>query len=146
MPRALLGLLAGLAATGCMTLWEVLLFRKYGLPGCLDWDINQHFLSRLNRREPQANLRLGLVVHGIVGVAVGIGFSWLVPPRSTCALTLTGELVGVALWLLLLPLRKVFTGLGPRDGPLGIVPVLASLLGHLAFGLIMGAVVAFGSS
>lgn len=134
------GLVAGLGATACMTLWELFFYRRYGLEGALDWHINQCALSRLNGRAPNENLIAGLAIHGAVGGAVGIGFQVI---ASRLALgrglvLLAGVLLAVSLWLMLLPLRRIFTGLTPFGGRLRSIPTVASLLGHVLFGIVLG--------
>src|ERR1051326_486760 len=77
--RIFTGLVAGLASTVCMTIWEAFFYRRYGLEACLDWEINQHLISRANGREPAANLGLGLALHGFVGAVAGGAFASLRP-------------------------------------------------------------------
>ncbi|HWH52209.1 MAG TPA: hypothetical protein VN651_11760 [Gemmatimonadaceae bacterium] len=144
MHQFFLGISIGVAATACMTAWELIFYRRFGLEGCLDWDINQHLLERLNGKPASANLIEGLGLHILVGAAVGAAFSEVVHRVSAhdalSALGL-GAVLGVALWLFLLPLRRIATGLGPMDGRLGGLPILISLVGHLIYGVMLGALI-----
>jgi hypothetical protein len=136
--RIFTGLVAGLASTVCMTIWEAFFYRRYGLEACLDWEINQHLISRANGREPAANLGLGLALHGFVGAVAGGAFASL-RPRMLLA---EGVGFGIVLWMLLLPLRRISTGRRLAEGSLGKVRVFASLAGHLIYGAALAATVA----
>lgn len=140
--RALVGLLAGVVATGCMTLWELPFFRRFGIEGCLDWQINQHALSRLNGKPVDANLALGLVVHWVVGTAAGTGFSLVARAQSTSALMHAGIGFGIVLWVLLMVVRKPITGRAPVEGRHGWLAAGVSLVGHVAYGLVLSALLA----
>lgn len=142
MSRLIAGLLAGAAATACMMGWELSFYRRFGLEGCLDWEINQHMISRWNGKEPAANLIPGLVVHGAIGSAAGVCFAALARGASDVVLVAGAVGLGVALWLLLLPLRRLATGAGLLDGRLGDLPALISLAGHLIYGCVLGLVIA----
>ena len=55
---------------------------------------------------------------------------------------LPGTLYGFVLWLLtLVPIHKPITGLSPWNHPLGHLPALASLGGHIVYGIVLGAIV-----
>ena len=134
------GLVAGLGATACMTLLEFFFYRRYGLEGALDWHINQCALSRINGRPPDENLVVGLVIHGAVGGAAGIGFQVIASNLTIDrdSIWLCGVVFGVTLWLMLLPLRRPLTGLAPFGGRLRFIPAAASLVGHVIFGVVLG--------
>ena len=139
MMRLLSGIVIGVVATACMTAWELPFYRRYGREGCLDWDINQHLVGRVNGKPPSANLAAGLVVHVVVGVVVGVGF--VLCPWSGPRATGIGVALGVLLWMMLLALRKPITGLGPTDGRLGIRPAWISLVGHIVYGAVLGVLI-----
>jgi uncharacterized protein DUF6789 len=144
MHRFVLGISIGAAATACMTAWELVFYRRFGLEGCLDWDINQHLLERLNGKPASANLIEGLGLHILVGAAAGAAFFEVlhrVSAHEATTILAGGVAFGVALWLFLLPLRRFATGLGPMGGRLGGLPILISLVGHLIYGAVLGALI-----
>ena len=56
--------------------------------------------------------------------------------------SLLGILYSIALWILTLaPIHKPITGLSPWYHPLGHLPLLASLGGHIVYGIVLGIVV-----
>lgn len=58
---------------------------------------------------------------------------------STVSLLLLGMLYGFVLWIVtLVPIHKPITGFSPFNHPLGRMPALASLGGHIVYGLILG--------
>jgi hypothetical protein len=132
MSPALVGLVAGFAATGCMTAWEVLFFRRYGLEACLDWDVNQHLISMVNRRSPEANLTAGLAMHFTVGIGVGASFGSFVHSDNGPSLVWIALVLGLVLWLLLLPMRRIARGAAPRA-----MPAIVSLVGHAIYGIVL---------
>ncbi|MGB7953698.1 MAG: phosphosulfolactate synthase [Candidatus Nitrosopolaris sp.] len=55
---------------------------------------------------------------------------------------LAGLAYGVVLWILtLVPIHKPITGFSPWNHPLGHLPALASLSGHILYGIVLGVVV-----
>ena len=49
---------------------------------------------------------------------------------------------GVVLWILtLVPIHKPITGFSPWKHPLGHLPAIASLSGHILYGIVLGLVV-----
>ena len=140
MSSALVGLWAGLAATACMTGWEILFFRRYGLEACLDWEVNQHLITKVNGKAPEANMPEGLAMHFIVGIVVGIGFALITRKYSAAAVMSIAVILGLLLWALLLPMRRLVAGQGLRDDRLGWLPALVSLVGHVIYGVVLWAV------
>lgn len=145
MHRALIGILAGTVATGCMTAWEFIFYRRYGLEACLDWEINQHLLARVNGKDPHANLGLGLVMHGIVGIGGGVVFAAMLLDASQFSVAAAGLGFGVALWTLLLALPRFATGRGVGQGQLRSLPAVVSLVGHVIYGAALATAVSVAS-
>jgi len=57
---------------------------------------------------------------------------------------LLGIAYGLMLWIVtLVPIHKPITGLSPWNHPLGQLPALASLGGHILYGIVLGIVVDF---
>ena len=86
--------------------------------------------------------------HFLNGILAGIAFPFIVASfftvciNSSISLLLLGILYGFVLWILtLVPIHKPITGFSPWCHPLGSMPVLASLGGHIVYGLVLGFVI-----
>jgi hypothetical protein len=58
---------------------------------------------------------------------------------DSASIYMIGILYGIVLWLLtLVPIHKPITGFSPWNHPLGRLPALASLGGHVVYGIVLG--------
>ena len=150
MPILLLDLLVGSAigflGAAIMTIVEIPFWKKWGLEGVADWQVNAVMVSKLIGKSKSVN-EVGLswisaskLSHG---VAAGLVFRlllsvifWLIPV-SNMLLLLGAVVYSIALWAIFLVLgRKTFESVG------GIritrVGLLSSLLTLIAYGIVLG--------
>jgi hypothetical protein len=141
METLLLGLVAGIAATAAMTVTELPSWKKWGLRGVFEWHENQAITAYLFRTTKTSFTGI-FVFHFLNGTLAGIAFpylaSFLLPHAPLIALS---TIYGIVLWVLTLaPIHKPLTGLHPWNHPLGRLPAIASLSGHVVYGVVLGAV------
>jgi hypothetical protein len=137
---------SGLVATGVMTLTELPSWKKWGLRGVFEWHENQILISRLLKLDPNRLNYPGIFgLHFLNGGLGGAGLALallIIPFLDLIPFYLLGTLYGIFLWVLtLVPIHKPITGLDPFRHPLGIYPSIASLAGHAAYGLVLGALI-----
>jgi hypothetical protein len=133
------GLLAGIAATGAMTITEIPSWKRWGLQGVFEWHENQRITSYLVGTV-NANFYAIFSLHFLNGILAAMVFpsiiSFLVPFANLLLLSI---LYGIVLWVLTLaPIHKPITGLHPWNHPLGHMPAILSLVGHVVYGIILG--------
>lgn len=138
----LFALASGLGATLLMTLIEIPAWRKWGLPGVLEWHENQ-VLSTKFFRLAESNLHVGgiFLLHFVNGGLGGIGFvlALILIPDASSNLIFSGTIYGVFLWIVtLIPIHKPITGISPWRHPNRAMPTIVSLVGHLAYGIALG--------
>ena len=136
-----LSLLGGLFSTLVMSIFEFPFWRKWGLEGVLEWHENQVLYSKFFKTDrSQINFPGLFFLHFVNGGLGGIGFYFLlilVPFLSTI-MFFVGLFYGLVLWFLtLLPIHKPITGIDPFKHPLGLGPVITSMIGHLLYGAII---------
>ena len=141
METLLIGLVAGITATASMTMAEIPSWKRWGLPGVFEWHENQAITAYLVRTAKTSFAGIFLF-HFLNGTLAGIAFpylaSFLVPYAPLIVLS---TIYGIVLWALTLaPIHKPITGLHPWNHPLGRLPAIASLGGHVVYGLVLGAV------
>jgi hypothetical protein len=142
-------------STSVMTLTEIPSWKRWGLRGVFEWHENQVLSNRLLRlisshysREKDTTVHFKgiFLLHFLNGIIAGIVYPFLiyaelvtfrvsdlVPPY------LLGLLYGLVLWLLtLVPIHKPITGFSPWNHPLGRFPAVASLVGHIIYGIVLG--------
>jgi hypothetical protein len=145
----LIGLLGGILSTAIMTLTEIPSWKRWGLPGVFEWHENQVITKRLfklsNENNNNTNFKGVFFFHFLNGTLAGIAFPFMVASffttliNSSTSLLLLGLLYGFVLWIItLVPIHKPITGLSPFNHPLGRTPALASLGGHIVYGLVLG--------
>jgi hypothetical protein len=137
----ILGLVAGIAATATMTLTEVPSWKRWGLRGVFEWHENQAITAYLVRSTRTSFAGI-FSFHFLNGTLAGVAFpyliSFLLPYAPLLALS---TLYGIVLWVLTLaPIHKPITGLHPWNHPLGRLPAIASLAGHVVYGITLGAI------
>lgn len=130
---------AGLAATGGMTLIELVARSRWGLAALLDWQFNQSTLATLTK-QPSEDLALaGLALHFLHGLIGGIVFVLvlpLVPP--SWPVWASGVGFGAILFAVTLLLFRPITGRRPRSGTHGSIAVAVGLLTHVVYGAVLG--------
>jgi hypothetical protein len=153
----LIGLVGGIISTAVMTLTEIPSWKRWGLHGVFEWHENQILSRRLLRpfsdhtckgeNKTTIHFKGIFLLHFLNGTLAGIAFPfivyfaiWGIP--NVVSIYLLGTLYGFVLWLLtLVPIHKPITGLSPWNHPLGHLPALASLGGHIVIGIVLGAIV-----
>ncbi|HJT46819.1 MAG TPA: hypothetical protein VJ729_01465 [Nitrososphaeraceae archaeon] len=148
LPYLVVGLLSGGVSTAVMTLTEIPSWKRWGLPGVFEWHENQIITRRLFKF-PNENNNIDFkgifFFHFMNGILAGIAFPFIVALffatliGSFASLLLLGTLYGFVLWIItLVPIHKPITRLSPFNHPLGHVPALASLGGHIVYGVVLG--------
>jgi hypothetical protein len=149
----LIGLLGGIVSTVIMTLTEIPSWKRWGLPGVFEWHENQVItrrLFKLSNDNDNINFKGVFFFHFLNGTLAGIAFPFIIASFfttlviSSTSLLLLGLVYGFALWIItLVPIHKPITGLSPFNHPLGHMPALASLGGHIVYGLVLGFMMIF---
>jgi hypothetical protein len=139
----LIGLAGGLAATGVMTLLELPFWKRWGLRGILEWHENQVLTCRFFKLDEKRLRFSGIFgLHFLNGALGGLGLAvalGLIPALDNIPLIALTVGYGLFLWVVtLIPIHKPITGVDPWSHPLGRGPVVASLGGHLLYGVILG--------
>jgi len=138
-----LALLAGLVATLAMTILEIPAWKRFGLRGVLEWHENQVLSTKFFRlSESELHVKGIFFLHFVNGGLGGIGFA-LAPalfPFASSSLVPSAIGYGLFLWLVTrIPIHKPITGITPWRHPDGIIPMIVSLAGHIAYGVVLGA-------
>jgi hypothetical protein len=136
-----------------MTLTEIPSWKRWGLPGVFEWHENQVItrrLFKLSNDNDNINFKGVFFFHFLNGTLAGIAFPFIIASFfttlviSSTSLLLLGLLYGFALWIItLVPIHKPVIGLSPFNHPLGHMPALASLGGHIVYGLVLGFMMIF---
>jgi len=144
----LIGLVGGLLSTAIMTLTEIPSWKRWGLYGVFEWHENQILSYRLLRLSDIKEIHFGGIffLHFLNGTLAGIGFPFIVSLfiflDIIISIFLLGLLYGFVLWILtLVPIHRPITGFSPWNHPLGHLPALASLGGHIMYGLVLAFVI-----
>ena len=142
-----LSLMAGLFATLMMSIFEFPFWRKWGIEGVLEWHENQVISTRFfHISNDKPCFKYIFFLHFLNGSLAGIGFLLIL---SILNIPITGQYVvvlsltyGLVLWIVtLLPIHKPITGHSVWNHQLGHLPSIASLTGHLIYGLVLGLVI-----
>ena len=140
------GLVSGIIATAVMTMSEIPSWRKWGLWGVFEWHENQILSTRFfHIARNQLNFKYIFFLHFLNGSLAGIAFSLIlsilnIPITQDYTLALS-VLYGFILWIVtLVPIHKPITGHSLWNHKLGHLPSIASFIGHLIFGLVLGIV------
>jgi len=141
------GLISGIVATAVMTLSEIPSWRKWGLLGVFEWHENQLLAARFfNIPRKKVNFKYIFFLHFLNGSLAGIVFPLIlsiiqVPIKWDYTLMLSVA-YGFALWIAtLVTIHKPITGYSVWNHELGRLPAIASLIGHLVYGLVLGIVI-----
>ena len=140
------GLVSGIVATAVMTMSEIPSWRKWGLWGVFEWHENQILSTRFfHIARNQLNFKYIFFLHFLNGSLAGIAFSVMlsilnIPITQDYTLALS-VLYGFILWIAtLVPIHKPITGHSLWNHKLGHLPSIASFIGHLVYGLVLGIV------
>jgi ribose/xylose/arabinose/galactoside ABC-type transport system permease subunit len=146
----LLSLFVGIFSTAIMTLTEIPSWKKWGLHGVFEWHENQSITNLLFSLSDNKNIHfIGIFfLHFLNGMLAGIAFPFIISlfafSSFVISISLLGILYGVVLWILtLIPIHKPLTGFSPWNHPLGHLPALASLSGHIVYGFVLGVMTSF---
>lgn len=149
------GLLGGIISTALMTFTEIPSWRKWGLQGVFEWHENQIITSRLlglsddkEKKKNDTHFSGIFFFHFLNGSLAGIAFPFIIIfffsgiINNVTLLLLLGVVYGFILWIItLVPIHKPITGLSPWNHPLGRMPALASLGGHIVYGFALGSII-----
>jgi hypothetical protein len=138
--------LAGLVAAVCMTIVETPFWRRWGMEGVAEWQVNSVIVRVFIRRFTERKVRtpMSVAMHLFHGAALGVLF---VAPLELLQTAVTLHLVllyaivyTVLLWIVSPYLtRNLFASLGgfqiTRKG------LAVSLLGHIIYGILLGLLV-----
>lgn len=129
------GALAGLAATGAMTLPEILARSRWGLKALLDWQENQTLAARITKRSIEAAVIPGLGFHFLHGLLAGIVFVLVLPLfPSVIPICILGPGYGFVLFAITLVIHKPITGRTPWSGNGRSAALGVSLAAHVVYG------------
>jgi Family of unknown function (DUF6789) len=141
------GLVSGIVATAVMTVTEIPSWRKWGLLGVFEWHENQLLSTRFFHIPPEKiSFKYIFFLHLLNGSLAGIAFplilSILYIPITQDYILMLSVAYGFVLWIAtLVPIHKPITGHPLWDHKLGHLPSIASLIGHLIYGLVLGIVI-----
>lgn len=142
------GLFSGIVATAIMTVSEIPSWRKWGLLGVFEWHENQLLSIRLFRiPRNKLNFKYIFFLHIVNGSLAGIAYPLIlsileISIVSDHVYVLISLVYGFALWMItLVPIHKPITGYPLWNHHLGHLPSIASLTGHLIYGLVLGIVI-----
>ena len=141
------GLVSGIVATAVMTVTEIPSWRKWGLVGVFEWHENQLLFSNFFHIPTEKIIfKYIFFLHFLNGSLAAFAFPLIlsildVPIRQDYTLILSVG-YGFVLWIVtLVPIHKPITGYPVWDHKLGHLPSIASLIGHLIYGLVLGIVI-----
>jgi hypothetical protein len=144
----LIGLLGGIISTAIMTIIEIQSWKRWGLHCFFEWHENQVITIRVFHLSDSNKIHFKGIFffHFLNGALTGIAFpfiasSFTIVIHYIMPFSLLGILYGIILWILTLaPIHKPITGFSPWNHPLGHVPALAGLGGHVLYGIVLGIV------
>ena len=141
------GLVSGIVATAVMTVTEIPSWRKWGLLGVFEWHENQVLCTRFFHI-PRDKLCFKYIffLHFLIGSLAGIAFPLILSildiPITRDYILVPSVVYGFTLWIVtLVPIHKPITGYCVWNHQLGHLPSIASLIGHLIYGLVLGIVI-----
>jgi hypothetical protein len=136
----------GFLSSAFMTLVEIPFWKKWGMEGVADWQVNQVMVSRLIRKTKTTNqvgpswIIASKLLHG---AAAGLVFRlllpiffWLIPISKTLTIP-DGIIYGIILWaIFLFGGRRIFESAGGIKMTRG--GLLCGLLALLIYGIFLG--------
>jgi hypothetical protein len=138
----LLGFVGGLFSTLLMTLIELPSWKRWGLQGVFEWHENQVIVTKVFKLSSDKIHFTGIfALHFLNGGIGGIGFLialWIFP-GGISHIFISVLIYGLFLWIVtLIPIHNLMTGLSPWRHPLGNLPTLSSLVGHVVYAIMLG--------
>lgn len=143
------GFVSGIIATAAMTMSEIPSWRKWGLLGVFEWHENQIISARFFRI-PRNKLSFKYIffLHIVNGSLAGIAYPLIleilhISIRSDYIYNIVLSVAyGFVLWIVtLVPIHKPITGYPVWNHYLGQLPSIASVTGHLIYGLVLGVMI-----
>jgi hypothetical protein len=138
------GLIGGIVATTVMTISEIPSWKKWGLTGVFEWHEN-HLLSTkfFHISQKKVNFKYIFFLHFLNGSLAGLAFPFVRPiiniSNISESILILSILYGFLLWIVtLVPIHKPITGCSWWNHQLGHLPAIASLIGHLIYGFVLG--------
>ena len=129
------GLVAGLAATGVMTLVELAARSYGGLEALLDWQVNQVTAARILKRRADELVLAGIGFHFLHGLVAGLVFVLALPFAPAALPTwLLGIGYGVVLLAITMVVHKPMTRRMPASWRLRPMALGVGFLAHAAYG------------
>ena len=141
------GLVSGIVATAIMTATEIQSWRKWGLLGVFEWHENQVLSTRFfHIPREKLSFKYIFFLHFLNGSLAGIAFPLILLildiPITRDYILVPSVTYGFMLWIVtLVPIHKPITGYSVWNHQLGHLPSIASLIGHLIYGLVLGIVI-----
>jgi len=136
------GFYAGVIATLGMSLVEYPIWHHWGLDGVAEWRLNQAIVARFSRKPEEDVVVEGLLLHLAHGAIAGLIFTWaLTAFPLTVSPVLLGLTYGMLLWLISVIITKPITRIGVFGKPYTSVLLMCGIVGHLVYGLLLGALV-----
>ncbi len=136
----------GLGSASAMTLTEFPFWKKWGMTGVAEWQMNWVIVSRLrgiSSRNRQPEIPFVIASHLSHGVAASIVFSILLPlsfsvfPAAKLSIPLDALLYSLLLWVIFsVMLRTTFEVLGRIE--ISTRGTLVALLSHVVYGVLLG--------
>ena len=125
-----------------MSLFELPFYLRWGITAVFEWHENLVLSSKIAGRDLKLSWAGILSLHYLNGFLVGLFFlvfAWLLNSLfGLSSFLATGVIFAVLLWTLTLaPIHKSITGLSPFNHSLGNVPLMASISGHLIYGIVL---------
>lgn len=126
-------ILAGLAATAAMT-FLLIIGPSMGMPKMLIGNMLANFMG--------ISVALGWTAHFMIGTVLGLIYVYAFADRLPGASALRGAIYGLFPWLLAQIMVNPVMGAGffASNTPAPVMVVMGSLLGHLVYGAVLGAV------
>lgn len=141
------GLVSGIVATVVMTVTEIPSWRKWGLQGVFEWHENQLLSARFfHFPREKISIKYIFFLHFLNGSLAGIAFTLILSildiPITRDYVLVSSVVYGFMLWIVtLVPIHKPITGYSVWNHQLGHLPSIASLIGHVIYGFVLGIVI-----
>tara|TARA_Y100000590_G_scaffold64049_1_gene68804 strand:+ start:1512 stop:1964 length:453 start_codon:yes stop_codon:yes gene_type:complete len=133
------GLVAGIIATGAMSILQVPMYSKWGITSVLEWHENQVITSKFIKKNTEELLVPSFLFHFLHGGLGGIAFAIIVSIIDfQVSYLISGTILGFLFALVVLIIHEPITKIKPLKHPLGSIPVVASFVNHAIYGATLG--------
>jgi len=131
--------IAGLVATGFMTILQIPIRLKFGLESVLEWHENQVISSKIFGDDVNNMFSTGLLFHFLNGGLAGMAYPFLLSIFGLNSFNIyNGIIYGILLWFSTLALiHKRLTGIPIINHPKGYLPIYFSIGLHIIYGLFL---------